>query len=129
MDMEIISFLCVTTWLYLKDAVMSQLGLFFDLNNPGSFSLYLQTVVSRELIYFEPSIWYVPGCSRSSMGHTGDVTSPVLNQQARITSYVFNVTQGENSAFWVCQCLLGAQGRHRPRCQGGTAFPSGPENI
>lgn len=93
MDMEIISFLCVTAWLYLKDAVVSQLGVLFDLNNPGSFSLYLQTVVSRELIYFDPSIWYFPGCSGSSMGHTGDVTSPALNQQARITSYVFNVTQ------------------------------------
>lgn len=124
-----ISFLCTTAGLYLKDAVVSQLRLPLSLNNPSSFSLYLQIVISKQLISFDPHIWYVPGCSRSSWGHTGDVTSPVLNQQVRITSYVYKVTQQEISAFWVCQCLLGPQDGHRPMCWAGTAIPSGLENF
>lgn len=124
-----ISFLCTTALLYLKDAVVSQLKLPLSLNNPSSFSLYLQLVICRQLISFDPHISYVPGCSRSSWGDTGDVTSLVLNQQVRIASYVYKVTQQEISAFWVCQCLLGPQDGHGPMCWGGTAIPSGPENF
>lgn len=74
MDMETIYFLCVTAWLYawqLKGCCCVPAGTFLWFKHSCSFGLYLQTVVSRELIYFDPSIWYVPGCSRSSTGHTG----------------------------------------------------------
>lgn len=77
-------------------------------------------------------ICYVLGCSVSTSGCTGDVTSPLLSQQAQLP-HVFTITRWEVSAFWVCRYLLGAWDRHRPMSQGGGQhFPvcsRDPENI
>lgn len=73
-------------------------------------------------------ICYVLGCSVSTSGCTGDVTSPLLSQQAQLP-HVFKITRWEVSAFWVCRYLLGAWDGHRPMSQGGGSISQSAAGI